>query len=218
MQALQRQFGFTLIELMVVIAIMGIMLAFAVPSVVRYSRQEEARAQSHIVAAALRNARDRSIREGVQHFVLFGTPPPGSPAGAIARVVRDADGDYVETAPQDLGRDVFFEQPSPEITPYGIGPTPPFGAAPRAPSDPIGAAMASIVNGAGFPIDPNTGVEAVGFSTRGVPVSLGSPTAWGSGAGAFYITDNHKHVYAVELGPLGEIRVGSLDGATATWR
>jgi hypothetical protein len=61
-----------------------------------------------------------------------------------------------------------------------------------------------------------TNVPAIGFNSQGIPVSLATPTQWGTGAGAYYITDNYRSVYAVVVLPLGGIRVRvlSLDG---TW-
>ena len=53
---------------------------------------------------------------------------------------------------------------------------------------------------------------------RGVAVDLATPTTWGSGAGAYYVTDNTDRVYAAEVGPLGEVRVRALSGATNSWR
>ena len=210
MQKFRSQTGFTMIEMMIVVAIMGIVMAFAIPSVTAYRIKEEARSNAHVVAGALRNARDRAIREGVQHFELF-PDPTIAPNAPVARVVRDADNNWTETPPGDVARNVFFNRPtSPDVTPYGIGA--------RGDSDQAVGTLAVLPEGASFPIDPGSGRPGVGFTERGVPVSLATPGTWGSGAGAYYVTDNARSVYAVELGPLGEIRVGSLDGAAGIWR
>ncbi len=206
------QQGFTLLELMIVIAIMGVITAFAVPALWRYNVTQDARAQAGVVASALRVARDRSMREGVQYFVLFGAP--ASAPGAVARVVRDADLDFIESAP-DTANDVFFEPGmSPEVTPYGMGPQTPFAASPLAPADPQPGTLGGVAAGASFKVDPNTGALGVGFTARGVPVDLANTGNWGSGAGAYYVTDNIQNVFAAEVGPLGEVRVRALSGAT----
>ena len=211
-----RNEGFTLFELMIVISIMGVITALAVPALWRYSVRQDARAGAQNVASALRFARDRSMREGVQYFVLFGAPL--SAPGAVARVVRDADLDFIESAP-DVPIDVFFEPgTSQNVTPYGAGPQTPFAAAPLAPADLQAGTLGGVAAGASFPNDPNTGVPGIGFTARGVPVDLNNTTVWGSGAGAYYVTDNVASVFAAELGPLGEIRVRSLAGATNSWR
>ncbi len=211
-----RREGFTLLELMIVIAIMAVITALTVPSLWRYAVSQDARSNAQAVAEALRNARERSLREGVQYVVLFGAP--ASAPGAVARVIRDVDLDFVESAP-DVVTDVFFRPgTSQNVTAYGAGPQTPFPAAPLAPYDPQPGALGGVVNGASFKLDPSTGVPGVGFTARGVPVDLANPGSWGTGAGAFYVTDNVDSVYAAEVGPLGEVRVRSLSGATNDWR
>jgi len=205
--------GFTLYELLIVIAIMGFMTALAVPSFNRYRLQEEARAAAEVVAGSLRAARDRSIREGRQWFVIFNSPL--SAPGAVARVVQDMDGNFQET-PGDLARDVFFEQPPPQVTAYGSTGNP-YPGAPRAPGDTNPGTLGTVLNGSGFQFDAFTGQTAIGFTTRGIPVQLQNPTNWGTGSGSFYVTDNNRSVYAVDVGPLGEVKLRGLNTATNTW-
>lgn len=208
--------GFTLLELMIVLAIMGVIMGLAVPALWRYAVAQDARDNAQVVASALRAARERSMREGVQYFVLFSAP--ASAPGAVARVIRDADLDFTESA-GDTARDVFFQpKTSPNVTPYGAGTGNPFPAAPKAPFDTQPGNLGTVGNGASFPVDPITGALGVGFTERGVPVNLGTPTVWGSGSGAFYVTDNTDSVFAAEIGPLGEIRLRALSGATNSWR
>ena len=206
--------GFTMYELMIVLAIMGFIAAMAVPSLNRYRLQEATRGNAQILAGAMRGARERAIREGRQWFILFNAA--ASAPGAIARVVQDMDDNWQETAGIDVARDVFFAQGSPiEITPYGQANTP-FAAAPRAPHDQGVGNLGTVVDGSGFPLDPITGSTGFGFTSRGVPVSLQPPSALGSGIGAYYITDNNANVYAIDVGPLGEIKVRALS-VTQTW-
>lgn len=215
MQGLPRDRGFTLLELMIVLAIMAVVTAFAVPSFYRYRIAEEARRDAQIVASALRGARERSVREGRSYFVLFNAP--ASAPGAVARVVQDMDNDLVETA-IDVPQDVFFDTPqSPEVAPYGLAPVNPWPNAVRAPFDPSAGLLGTVAAGSSFPVDPVTGAQGLAFTTRGIPVALSSPAAWGSGTGAYYVTDGVRNVYAVEVGPLGEIRVRALEPQTDTW-
>lgn len=216
MQNVRAQDGFTMYELMIVLAIMAVLTALAVPAVWRYRTMEEARSNAVVVAGAIRVARTRALREGIQHFVLFNAP--ASAPGAVARVVRDVDNDFIETGGLDNARDVFFNPgTSASITPYGQGMGSPYPTAPLAPSDQGGPDLSTITAGASFPLDPTTVVPAVGFNAQGVAVALGSPAAWGSGSGAYYVTDNARNVFAVDVGPLGEVHVRALDGATNTW-
>jgi hypothetical protein len=75
-----------------------------------------------------------------------------------------------------------------------------------------------VVNGASFPLSEGEGVPALAFDERGVPVSLDSPTQWGSGAGAIYLTDNERVVYAASLSPMGEVQVERYDPTTISWK
>jgi prepilin-type N-terminal cleavage/methylation domain-containing protein len=212
-QSLRNRDGFTIYELLIVIAIMGFIMALAVPSFTRYRRQESARSNAEVLAGAIKAARDRSIREGRQWFVLFNPP-----SGAIARVVQDMDNNFQETAGVDVVRDVFFEPGTgAEITPYGIMPAPPFQAAPRTNNDQQIGNLGTVLDGSGFPFNIVAGTTAMGFTTRGIPVDLQNPTAWGTGTGAYYITDNNATVYAIDVGPLGEVKVRGFSAALNQW-
>jgi hypothetical protein len=76
----------------------------------------------------------------------------------------------------------------------------------------------TVVNGATFPIDPTDGRPVIAFSERGVAVDPANPTAWGSGAGAIYLTDGEATVYAAVVGPLGEVQLRVFDAGSAGWR
>ena len=207
--------GFTIFELVIVLAIMGFIAAMAVPSLNRYRLQEATRGNAQILAGAMRTARQRAVREGRQWFILFNAP--ASAPGAIARVVQDVDSNWQETPGIDVASDIFFAPGSPtEITPYGQVNTP-FAAAPRAPHNQGAGNLGTVVDGSGFPPDPVTGSPGFGFTSRGIPVSLQTPTTWGSGIGAYYITDNRANVYAIDVGPLGEVKVRALS-ATQEWK
>ncbi len=72
------QAGFTLIEMVMVLLIIGIMTALAVPSINRYRMSEQTREGSLVVASALRAARAAALKEGVQHFLIFNPAAPRS--------------------------------------------------------------------------------------------------------------------------------------------
>ena len=205
--------GFTLYELMIVLAIMGFVVALAVPSLNRYRLQESTRTNALVLATSLREARSRAIREGRRWFVHFN--PPG---GAYARIVQDMDNDFQETPGVDNAFEVTREPGSPAgVMPYGTGPATPFGASPRHPHDQNAGPLGGVTDGSGFQNDPVSGFDAVGFTPRGIPVSIPNPDNWGGGTGAYYISDSVANVYSVDIGPLGQVRVRALSAATGTW-
>jgi len=210
--------GFTILELMIVLGIVGIMAAFAVPSIGRYRLREQTLESAQLVASVLRAAHAASVKDGVQLFVIFNPGAP-SPAGTVVRLVRDLDGDWQESV-GDIGTDYAFAPATDAvIVPVGTaGTNTPFDDSTPVPGDPSGGDLSNVVNGANFPADPNTGQPALGFGNQGVPVDLNTPTAWGSGAGAYYVTDGSSAVYAAVIGPLGEVRVRSLNPGTGQWQ
>jgi type II secretion system protein H len=227
MNRLRASSGFTLIELVVVVAIMGILTAFAVPSFTRYRNREEAKEVAARVAGVLRNTRALAMKQGIPHFILF-NPDAGQPE-ILARVVRDIDGDY-QVDVGELVRDFSVRQlgTSP-VTPYNNGSpdlVSPFGTALRAPNDTAAGTLAAVVNGASFPIDTvatvthttPTRLAAIGFTPRGLCVPVDNPSAVGGASGAFYVTDNDSSVYAAVIGALGEVRVRAYSPAADQWR
>ena len=65
------QAGFSLIELVVVIGLIGVMVAVAVPGIARYIRNYRIRGAASEVAGALQQARLRAITNNVNYGVLF---------------------------------------------------------------------------------------------------------------------------------------------------
>jgi type II secretory pathway pseudopilin PulG len=76
----------------------------------------------------------------------------------------------------------------------------------------------AVVNGATFPLDADSGRPVIAFSERGIPVDPQTPTSWGSGAGAVYVTDRHSMVYAAVVRPMGGVKLRVFDNAKGDWR
>jgi type II secretion system protein H len=72
------QAGFTLIELMVALSVLGVLMAIAVPTMSSHMALQEIRGSAQQVVDVLRDARDSAMNEGQPRYVLF---DPGSPAG-----------------------------------------------------------------------------------------------------------------------------------------
>lgn len=66
-----RQRGFTLIEVCLVMALMGIVMGVAIPSYSHFAQRQQLRLAADTLALQLRQARERSISAGVATFVNF---------------------------------------------------------------------------------------------------------------------------------------------------
>jgi len=324
--------GYSLVEAMMVVAGIGIVTAFAAPSISRFKASHEVHAATWEVGGVLKQTRSRAVQHATPYLVLFQkeeVTAAGS-RSAFALIVRDNDRSYSVTPPDEvesfsLSSDVgtrVRQYGETEIVPYpdmppveydllpvfrATGSTNPAGStSPVSPTAPTSVSIASapssgkpkkvksikgkgkglsgsggllggvtdlvggllgigsgsgssgsgsssgtgssgagsplatvrattssgsvddpavhetveeiVMNGASFPLSEGEGVPALAFDERGVPVSLDSPTEWGSGAGAIYLTDNERVVYAAALSPMGEVQVERYDPLTTSWK
>jgi prepilin-type N-terminal cleavage/methylation domain-containing protein len=63
--------GFSLVELMTVLGVVGVIMAIAAPSVQNHIALQEIRGAGRGVVDVLRDARDSAMNEGVPRYVLF---------------------------------------------------------------------------------------------------------------------------------------------------
>jgi len=229
MRTARQRTGFTLLEVMVVAAVLGAMAAMAVPAWRNVQANNRLRDAAGDVADTLSLARARAIARGDNFVVYFNTglnggtdlcgnalvdangdPAPilmlddGPPGGANSNCCIDA-GETVETLPGATG------------VQWGVD----FAAVP-APGDADPAA--NFANGSTF-TDPAGAVrEWVAFRPDGIPVGFndaavpGSCTlgTTGTGAGAVYVNNDRRDI-AIVMSPLGGIKVHSYERSGAAW-
>lgn len=195
--------GFTLIELVVVLVLIGIMVSYAVPQFRQWSTDQRAKASAREIADAFSLARVEAIRTQ-RNQILF------VQADASVLVLDDSDGDGTA----DPGEPT---QSFPAPVDVGLGATQATLPAPADP-DPLAvfdAGGISFVNLAG-----TAATNAVLFLPSGVPVvfSTGPFVAGplGSGQGAVYVS-NGRRDYAVVLNSLGGVRVVGWKAASVEW-
>ena len=83
--------GFTAIELMIVLAIMGIMLVAAMPSFVQFTRNSRIKSGAQIVVSALRTARSHAIKRRKNCAVLFNFNTDTHNLGYAVKIYWDHD-------------------------------------------------------------------------------------------------------------------------------
>ena len=131
----RKMLGFTAVELMIVLAIMGIMLVAAMPSFVQFTRNSRIKSGAQMVVSALRTARSYAIKRRKRCAVLFNVnidnsgyavkiywDPATYPAGgsetnwkALPKTIRMETSSLTETPP------VYFPNDADTSNPKNIG-------------------------------------------------------------------------------------------------
>ena len=225
MNTFRDRSGFSLLELMTVVAIVGIVTAMAIPSMKAYQRREVTRGSAKEVSSFVSDARSRAIAGGRMTFLLLEPPNNGLfpfEAGQFAELVTDTNGNSAldET---DSGTPVFLSGgASQKVEKYDADSSSYLGSlfipaddqSDRVPT----AKLNDLQDGTTLPISDDIGVPAVAFSPQGAPVSMNTPDQWGTGTGGIYLTDDESLVLAVLVMPLGEVKIKALDAATGEWK
>jgi prepilin-type N-terminal cleavage/methylation domain-containing protein len=221
MNGARREAGFTAIELVVVVAIVGIAAAMAVPSWRATQANSRLRDAAGDVADALAAGRARAIADANTYVVYFDTGVTGGvdvcgndlvdlQGNDVPILVLDDDngnccidpGEAIITRPATQG--IFFGADFAAV------------AVPDD-TDPAGGFSA----GSSFHDPGNAQTEWVAFRGDGIPVgfenggacTLGAP---GTGAGGIYLNNDRRDM-AVVLTALGSVKVHGYEVGGATW-
>lgn len=219
-----REEGWTLIELMTILAVVGVMSTMAFASLKNYNRKEDARSAARSVAGALETARSEALTTGRMTWLVFKQPVNGvAPfaANQFAALIYDTNNDLQAdaadtvrpiTLPPGPRSHAFLYDPA--VAPYSATVLPDLD---RSMDIPDGT-LADVVSGTTLNVDAFLGVPVVGFSSQGFPVKAGTVLAPGSGAGAVYMSDNDSSVMAIVLMPAGEVRTLAYDAGSNEWK
>ena len=209
----RRAGGFTLIEAVIVIAIIGIVTATALPNVSRYFETTAARAAAKSVADAFNVARAQAIRTGSNHVVFFSASGAGDTAGST---LVDSNGEEVpilvlnDGAPGSADQNCVIDSGENTITfapQDGVG----WGFnSPTSTQKPPNELRVEIpASGSSFATPNGTLTTWVMFRPDGVPVAIDNTCnsgRLGTGGGTIYLWTTNRD-YAVTLSPLGGVRV-----------
>lgn len=225
MQRFHARGGYTLMELMVVVAIIGFLSMIAVGALKSYARREDTRRAAISVAGILENARSQAMTTGRMTWVVFKEPVNGvakwEDASQFAAVIWDKDNDLQPTAADDVTPVWLPPGPKEHTSLYDPGVAPDPGTLlpelDQSKDIPDGK-LASTVDGTTFNVDVTLGVPAVGFSSQGYPVRVDKPLDYSGNPGAVYLTDNDRSVVSVVVLPMGAVRTLALDPASENWR
>lgn len=190
--------GFQLVEMLVVLALLGVILTFGVPPVMRLAAGLRLQLAADELMATLRSARWQAIRLGIHVAVKFRPEPDGR---ATYAVYRDGDGDGVLN--KDIARGVDRAVEPPRRV-QQLGRDIRFGFPDRPAREPGSRKLLR-------PEDDPIRFNQSDLASFG-PLGTSTP-------GSLYLTDGRGRLVAVRVfGRTGKVKVIVYDFETEVWR
>ena len=204
--------GFTLLEIAVVVAVIGVMVAAAIPSYDDWATNQRLRSSAAEVSTALTYARSEATRTGNVHLVLFQQDAQLNPLSASPILVVN-DG-----LPGTTDQNCAIDTGEP-TTSFSLGDDVDFGtdhATGKVSGDP---GASTITSGSTFEDAGGGPATWVFFRPEGMPLAFSSNCTTGSigsGGGGIYLTNGERDV-AVVLTPLGAAHVHRWNAGASSW-
>jgi prepilin-type N-terminal cleavage/methylation domain-containing protein len=192
---MRRQLGLTLLEVLVVLAIIGIIAAASMPAFASYRRNASMRAQAAELRSIFRAVRSRAIMRGAHAGVKF------TRAGNtwVYSLYDDGNGNGIRSAEIVSGMDRRYAGPSMLMPQFNIAS--------------IALLSTTIRDPDGDPLPPTASAVQFGSSTLCSFSPTGSATS-----GTIYITDGAGHLRALRVyGASGRVRLLSYDTGRKRW-